>query len=33
MFIKELNEYNEMIYIVTPRGEMFIVAKRKVIVE
>ena len=33
MFIKELNEYNEMIYIVTPRGEMFIVAKRKVTVE
>ncbi len=33
MFIKELNEYNEMIYIVTPKGEMFIVAKRKVIVE
>ena len=33
MFIKELNEYNEMIYIVTPKGEMFVVAKRKVTVE
>ncbi len=33
MFIKELNEYNEMIYIVTQRGEMFIVVKRKVTVE
>lgn len=33
MYIKELNDNYEMIYIVTPRGEMFVVSKRKVVTE
>ena len=33
MYIKELNDNYEMIYIVTPRGEVYVVSKRKVVVE
>ena len=33
MYIKELNDNYEMIYIVTPRGEMYIVSKRSVVTE
>lgn len=32
-YIKEMNENNEMIYIVTDRGEMYTVSKRKVVTE
>jgi hypothetical protein len=33
MYIKELNDNFEMIYIVTPKGELYVVSKRKVISE
>lgn len=33
MYIKELNNNYEMIYIVTPKGEMYVVSKRKVVAE
>ena len=33
MYVKELNNNNEMIYIVTPRGELYVVSKRKVVTE
>ena len=33
MYIKKLNDNYEMIYIVTPRGEMYVVSKRKVVDE
>ena len=33
MYIKELNDNFEMIYIVTPRGEMYVVSKRRVVSE
>ena len=33
MYIKELNDNYEMIYIVTPRGEMYVVSKRSVVSE
>lgn len=33
MYIKELNDNFEMIYIVTPRGEVYVVSKRKVVTE
>ena len=33
MYIKELNDNREMIYIVTPRGEIYVVSKRKVVTE
>ena len=33
MYIKELNDNYEMIYIVTPRGEIYVVSKRKVVTE
>lgn len=33
MYIKELNDKYEMIYIVTPRGEMYVVSKRRVVSE
>ena len=33
MYIKELNDNREMIYIVTPRGEIYVVSKRRVVTE
>lgn len=33
MYIKELNDNYEMIYIVTPRGDIYAVSKRKVVSE
>ena len=33
MYIKELNDNYEMIYLVTPEGDRFIVSKRQVITE
>ena len=30
MYIKEMNDNCEMIYIVTPRGDIYVVSKRKV---
>lgn len=33
MYIKDLNDNYEMIYIVTPRGEIYVVSKRKVVNE
>lgn len=33
MYVKELNNNFEMIYIVTPRGELYVVSKRKVVTE
>ncbi len=33
MYIKDLNDNYEMIYIVTPRGEIYVVSKRKVVTE
>ena len=33
LYIKELNDNYEMIYIVTERGDMYIVSKRKVVTE
>jgi hypothetical protein len=33
MYIKELNNNREMIYIVTPRGEVYVVSKRRVVTE
>lgn len=33
MYIKELNDNYEMIYIVTPRGDIYVVSKRKVVNE
>ena len=33
MYIKELNDNYEMIYIVTPRGEIYVVSKRRVVTE
>ena len=33
MFIKELNDNGEMVYIVTPKGDVFAVSKRKVVTE
>ena len=33
MYIKELNDNYEMIYIVTPRGDIYAVSKRKVVNE
>jgi hypothetical protein len=33
MYVKELNYNYEMIYIVTPRGDIYVVSKRKVVSE
>ena len=33
MYIKDMNDNYEMIYIVTPRGEIYVVSKRKVVTE
>ena len=33
MYVKELNDNYEMIYIVTPRGDIYVVSKRKVVNE
>lgn len=33
MYVKELNDNYEMIYIVTPRGDIYVVSKRKVVSE
>ena len=33
MYIKEMNDNCEMIYIVTPRGDIYVVSKRKVVNE
>ena len=33
MYVKELNDNYEMIYIVTPRGDIYAVSKRKVVSE
>lgn len=33
MYIKELNNNREMIYLITERGEMYIVSKRSVVTE
>ena len=33
MYIKELNDNFEMIYLVTPRGDIYAVSKRKVVTE
>ncbi len=33
LYIKELNNNNEMIYIITPKGEIYVVSKRKVVTE
>jgi hypothetical protein len=33
MYIKDLNDNYEMIYIITPRGEMYVVSKRRVVTE
>ena len=33
MYIKDLNDNYEMIYIITPRGEIYVVSKRKVVTE
>ena len=33
MYIKELNDNYEMIYIITPRGEIYVVSKRRVVTE
>ena len=33
MYIKEMNNNYEMIYIVTPRGEIYVVSKRRVVTE
>ena len=33
MYIKDLNDNYEVIYIVTPRGEMYVVSKRRVVTE
>ena len=33
MYIKELNDNYEMIYIVTPRGDIYAISKRKVVSE
>lgn len=33
MYVKEFNDNFEMIYIVTQRGEMYVVSKRKVVSE
>ena len=30
MYIRDLNDNYEMIYIITPRGEIYVVSKRKV---
>ena len=33
MYVKELNDNYEMIYIITPRGDIYVVSKRKVVSE
>ena len=33
MYIKELNNNREMIYLITERGEMYVVSKRSVVTE
>lgn len=33
MYVKEMNDNYEMIYIVTPRGDIYVVSKRKVVSE
>ena len=33
MYIKEMNDNYEMVYIVTPRGDIYVVSKRKVVSE